>query len=229
MTPAIKQPFRVVVLFSGRASNFKALAKHFAAPALGVQIVGAVTDNPRAAGIGLAQQLGIPCQTVPKGKDRSPEAWAQELVAAVSQHQPDLIVLAGFMRVLDASFLRAFKGQVINIHPSLLPAFRGMRAIEQALEARVRIAGCSVHYVVEEVDAGPVVAQGAVPVFPADSAESLAARILKIEHELLPSVVEMIANGEVRYVTTGKGGALTFAETARLAAPEQSLVSLKRK
>jgi len=229
MTSPTKQPFRVVVLFSGRASNFRALAARFSGAERGIRIVGSVTDNGDADGVSIASQCGVPCLVVSRDKELTKSDWTSSLTAAVESFAPDLIVLAGFMRILESQFIEQFADRIINIHPSLLPSFRGSRAVDQSLLAGVRISGCTVHYVVPEVDAGPILAQGAVPVFPNDTVESLAKRILKVEHELLPHVVEMIARREVRYALTKDGPTALFSDSARLATGDQTLMSIQKR
>ena len=188
-------PFRVVVLISGRGTNLEALISAIKTHAWPIQIAAVVTDNPKASGLKFAEWEGIPAVIVERGAKKRPE-FDQALAEAIAPHNPDLIVLAGFMRVLGADFIRKFPNRIINIHPSLLPAFRGLHVHRAAIEAGVKFSGATVHYVVEQVDAGPILAQSVVPVLPDDSDESLANRILKTEHQLLPAVVYAIATGK---------------------------------
>lgn len=198
MAESKNNPLRVAVLLSGRGSNFSALLDAIARDALPVEIVLVLSDQPSAAGLELARSRKLDTAVVRRRpNDRTNEEFNAELAQVLEKASPDLVVLAGFMRVLTNDLIGAFPGRIINIHPSLLPSFKGLSAQRQALEAGVQLAGCSVHVVVEELDSGPILAQAAVPVLPGDTEETLSARILRQEHRILPAVVAAIARGEL--------------------------------
>ncbi len=186
--------FRVAVLLSGRGSNFEAILREVQAGTVSVDIVGVVSDRADARGLEIAQKAGLHTVVIERRKTEQtlPEFFTA-LTQAVSALQPDLIVLAGFMRVVPVEMLKKFEGKMINIHPSLLPAYRGLSAQKQAIDAGAKFSGCTVHFVSPEIDAGEIIAQAVVPVFPDDSEETLSARILVEEHKLLPAVVRAIA------------------------------------
>lgn len=188
---------RLAVLASGRGSNFVALHEAILRGRCDAQIVSVVTDRASAPVIERATARGIPVQVVPfRRKARA--AWEAELLTAVQAHEPEWIVLAGFMRVLSASFVNAYTSRIVNVHPSLLPSFPGMHAVEQALDAGVRVSGCTVHLVDSGVDTGPILAQGVVPVCEGDDADALHARIRQREHRLLAATLDAIATGRLR-------------------------------
>ena len=216
-------PFRIVVLASGRGSNFQALADFVSQNPKQVEIVGLITDKSKAKALEIAKDMGIPSELIKRQKsERSNQEFFQEIASAVEKLQPDLIVLAGFMRIISSSFIKQFQNKIINIHPSLLPSFKGLDAQKQALEAGVHFAGCTVHTVVEEVDAGSILGQAVVPVLPSDTVESLSDRILKEEHILLPKVVESILNKEIKIDSQGK---VSF-ENCRLTESKSTLSSV---
>ncbi len=186
---------RFGVLGSGKGSNFRALAEAFQSQTLGAQPVIVLSDVEHAGILDLAREFEIPCRLVAPGPFRtklSPEAEA-EIVRLLREVKVDFIVLTGFMRVIKEPLLQAFPGRILNIHPSLLPAFRGLKAWRQALEAGVLEAGCTVHLVDSGVDTGAILGQSRVPVLPGDTAESLHARIQVAEHELYPRIVREFA------------------------------------
>lgn len=187
----------IVVLVSGRGSNLKAICSAIDAGTCDANIVGVVSDRKKAAALDFADARGIPTRLVSlrKGDDR--DLWNDALAETVGSLKPDLVVLAGFMRVLGAPLLEGFPGRIINVHPALLPAFPGHNGPQDALEAGVRVAGCTVHIVDAGVDTGPIIAQAAVPVIDGDSAESLHARIQVQEHRLLPAMIHQIAIGAI--------------------------------
>ena len=182
---------RVAVLISGRGSNLGALlqaeAEGHLAPA---RIVGVASDRPQAKGLDLAREAGVPVQVLP-------EDWAHGLLSFLDERRPDLLCLAGFMRILPPEAIRRMEGRILNIHPSLLPAFPGLRVHERVLEARMPVSGCSVHWVDEGVDTGQVVGQRMVGVLEEDSPESLAVRVLAEEHGLYPEMVAAVARGKI--------------------------------
>ncbi|MGB9340266.1 MAG: phosphoribosylglycinamide formyltransferase [Polyangiales bacterium] len=187
----------VAVLVSGRGSNLKAICSAIDAGTCAANIVGVVSDRKKAAALGFADERGIPTRLVSlrKGDDRS--LWNEDLAKTVASLNPDLIVLAGFMRVLGSPLLERFPGRIINVHPALLPSFPGHSGPQDALDGGVRITGCTVHIVDAGVDTGPIIAQAAVPVLDGDSADSLHARIQVQEHRLLPAVIHQIAVGAI--------------------------------
>ena len=199
----VTKQFRVVVLISGAGSNLQSLIRYVAKPDSKFQIALAVSDRATAGGLVIATEAGINTVVAEKTKTESREAYGARLGEIVSAAKPDLVVLAGFMRVLSANFIALFQDKLINIHPSLLPAFRGLRAQAQALSAGVKVAGCTVHLVDEEVDAGPILGQAAVHVLSSDTEESLRLRILEAEHKLLPLVVDAVAQGKIRISRAG--------------------------
>ena len=190
---------RVLVLISGRGSNFRAI--HDRELELGgaspFTIVGVISDKADAAGLTTAAERGLKTLLVVKnGKQESNDEYCARLAECCADFQPELIVLAGFLKILTSPLVEKFRGQIINIHPSLLPEFKGIygpNAQEAVLKAGVKEAGCTVHYVTEEVDGGEIIGQARVPVLPGDTPEMLAARILVEEHKLYPQVVEELA------------------------------------
>lgn len=186
---------------------------------LPVHCSAVVSNRPRSSGLVYAHSVGITAAVVDHKAYPDRVAFDAALVAEIDRHRPDLVVLAGFMRVLTDNFVRHYAGRLINIHPALLPAFPGLHTHERALAAGVKLHGCTVHYVVPEVDAGPIIAQAAVPVLAHDTPETLAARVLAQEHRLYPEVVRWIAQGRVNL---GMDGVVrvTGAEDA-----DQALVS----
>jgi phosphoribosylglycinamide formyltransferase 1 len=188
---------RVAVLISGRGSNLQALIQACADPNYPAEIVLVISNRPEAPGLAIATAAGIPCTTI---THRQPDAFGAEAEARLRERHVGLVCLAGFMRVLDTGFVEAWRDRMVNIHPSLLPAFRGLNAQRQALEAGVRFTGCTVHLVRPELDSGPIVAQGVVPVHPGDDESRLSARILAVEHRLYPLALRIIAQGRVRVV-----------------------------
>jgi phosphoribosylglycinamide formyltransferase-1 len=191
-------PKRIGVLLSGRGSNFEALADSVAAGRIpDAQISLVVSNRETAPGLARAIERGIPARVIPsKGIER--EAYDRIVVGALDDARVDLVCLAGFMRLLSPYFVAAFRGRILNIHPSLLPAFPGLEAQRQALEYGVKFSGCTVHFVDELLDAGPIVAQAIVPVEPGDTDETLSARILEQEHRLYTEAVRLILSGKFR-------------------------------
>ncbi len=186
---------RTVVLISGRGSNMMSLVEAADAPGYPAEIVAVISNRPDAAGLGWAAGRGIATAVVDHKAFPGRPAFEEQLHQAISGFRADIVCLAGFMRVLTPNFVRLWQGRMLNVHPSLLPSFKGLHTQDQALAAGVRIAGCTVHFVVPEMDAGPILIQGAVPVLPDDSADSLAARILPIEHIIYPQALAMLASG----------------------------------
>jgi len=191
------QGLRFGVLGSGKGSNFRALAEAWKSGTLGATPAIVLSDIETAGILPLGREFGIPSHFIPPGPFRTkmtPEAEG-EIVRLLEEAKVDFVVLAGFMRVIKEPLLRAFPGRILNIHPSLLPEFRGLEAWRQALEAGVPEAGCTVHLVDEGVDTGKILGQSRVPVLPGDTAETLHARIQVAEHELYPRIVREFAEG----------------------------------
>ena len=185
------------ILISGRGSNFEAIARNVQAGKINAEIGAVISNKEEAAGLAIARQMGLNALCIPsKGKER--EAFERELVAALRQHEVDLICLAGFMRVLTPYFIREFKGRILNIHPALLPSFPGVEAQKQALDYGAKFTGCTVHFVDEGVDTGPVVCQAVVPVLDDDTVETLAARILKEEHRIYTEAINLVIEDKIR-------------------------------
>lgn len=203
--------FHIAVLISGRGSNLEALFHASTRPDSAFKISLVLSDKSSAGGLQFAEQNSIPTLVVPrKPKEQNSQTFNQALCDALLPYKPNLVVLAGFMRVIDANFIHTFNGHVINIHPSLLPLYRGLDAQAQALDAGAKESGCTVHYVTEEIDAGPIVAQAVVPILAGDTAEVLSSRILKFEHQLLPAVVNAIARGDIALVRTESGSRIVI-------------------
>jgi phosphoribosylglycinamide formyltransferase-1 len=188
---------RLGILLSGRGSNFEAIADNVAAGKIPATIAIVISNRPEARGLQVARERGIPAVCIPsKGLDR--EVYDRLLIEELRRRQVDLICLAGFMRLLSAMFVREFPLRILNIHPSLLPAFPGLDAQQQALEHGVKISGCTVHFVDENLDAGPIIAQAAVPVLNNDTVETLSARILKEEHRIYTEAINIVLSGKFR-------------------------------
>src|SRR5438445_7152790 len=186
---------KVGVLISGRGSNLQALIDAATDPAYPAEIVLVISNRPEAPGLAHAARAGIAHRTI---AEPSREIFAAEANAALRQSGAELAALAGFMRILDNGFVEAWRDRLVNIHPSLLPAFPGLHPQRQALAAGVRFSGCTVHFVRAEVDTGPIIAQAVVPVHDDDDEERLAARILAAEHRLYPLAVRLYAEGRLR-------------------------------
>jgi phosphoribosylglycinamide formyltransferase 1 len=192
---------RLAILLSGRGSNFEAIANNVANRSIDAEIVVVVSNRAEAGGLTLARERGIPSVALPpKGVDR--ETYDRTLIETLRPYQANLICLAGYMRVLSAGFIREFANRILNIHPSLLPAFPGLDAQRQALEYGVKVTGCTVHFVDEYLDAGPVVMQAAVRVEDDDTVETLSARILREEHRIYSEAIRLVLEG--RYCIEGR-------------------------
>ena len=188
----------VVVLVSGSGSNLQALIDAAAAPESRFSVCGVISNRPGALGLQRAGAAGIPTRVVDHTLFPDRDSFDAALAEAIDGFSPDLVVLAGFMRILTSDFVGRYGGRMLNIHPSLLPDFQGLHTHRRALEAGVAEHGASVHFVTDELDGGPVVAQVRVPVLDGDDEAALAARVLTREHELLPEVVRWYAQGRVR-------------------------------
>jgi phosphoribosylglycinamide formyltransferase-1 len=199
---AVSNSFRLGVLGSGKGSNFAAIADAVAAGKISAEVALVVSDVESAGILAHARNRKIPAQFVPPGKFRTKldEEAERAFVSALQGAKVDLIVLAGFMRVLKGEFLRAFEGRIVNIHPSLLPSFPGLEAWKQALDHGVKVTGCTVHFVDAGVDSGPIIGQQTVPVLDHDTPETLHQRIHAAEHELYPKCVAAIARRDISIV-----------------------------
>ncbi len=194
---------RVAILISGRGSNMASLIEAAAAPDYPARIALIVSNRPDAAGLARAAGAGIPTAVVDHRAFPDRAAFDAALGRELEGHDVDLVCLAGFMRILTDGFVESWRGRMLNIHPSLLPAFKGLHPHAQALAAGVAVHGCTVHFVVPELDSGPAIAQAEVPVRPGDDEASLAARVLLAEHRLYPQGLAMVARGEARLSPPG--------------------------
>ena len=195
----MNNPFRLGILGSGKGSNFVAIAEACAAGNIPAKVALVLSDVEGAGILAHARERNLPARFIPPGKFRTKldEDAERAFVGALQEAKVDLVVLAGFMRVLKGDFLRAFEGRIVNIHPSLLPSFPGLEAWKQALDHGVKVTGCTVHFVDAGVDAGPIIGQQTVPVLDDDTPDSLIQRIHGAEHELYPRCVAAIARAEI--------------------------------
>ena len=216
MTPGRK--VRVAVLISGRGSNMVAIIEAARDPSYPAEIVLVLSNRPDAGGLARAAEAGIPTLTIDHTAYPDRAAFDAALDAELRGAAIDLVCLAGFMRILTPGFVAGWAGRMINIHPSLLPLFKGTQTHRQALDAGVRLHGCTVHFVVPELDAGPIVAQAAIPVRQGDDPDSLADRVIVQERRLYPAVLALVAGGRARL----EGDRVVIAEPA----PEGALFSL---
>ncbi len=192
---------RAVILISGRGSNMEALLR----AGLPMEFPAVISNRPEARGLEVARGLGVATAVVdPRDHHGDREAYDRALSAEVDRHAPELVILAGFMRVLSDAFVQRYAGRMVNIHPALLPAFPGLHTHERALAAGVKLHGCTVHFVTPEVDSGPIIIQAAVPVLPGDTPETLAARVLVQEHRIYPQAVHWFAQGRLSLDPAGR-------------------------
>ncbi|MDR7146607.1 phosphoribosylglycinamide formyltransferase [Rhizobium sp. BE258] len=189
---------RAVVFISGSGSNMMALVAAAKAADFPAEIVGVVSDKADAGGLAKAAAEGIPTFAFVRKDYASKEAHEAAIFEALDTLSPDILCLAGYMRLLSATFIQRYEGRMINIHPSLLPLFPGLHTHQRAIDAGMRIAGCTVHFVTEGMDEGPVIGQAAVPVLSGDTADALAGRVLTVEHQLYPQALRLFAEGKVR-------------------------------
>jgi phosphoribosylglycinamide formyltransferase-1 len=188
---------RLGILLSGRGSNFEAIADSIAGGRLDAEIAVVISNRPEARGLEVARQRGLNALSVPsKGLDRT--LYDRMLIDELQRNRVDLVCLAGFLRLLSAEFIQAFPRRVLNIHPSLLPAFAGLDAQHQALDHGVKITGCTVHFVDEHLDSGPIILQAAVPVLDEDTADTLSDRILREEHRIYSEAIGLVLSGAYR-------------------------------
>jgi phosphoribosylglycinamide formyltransferase 1 len=190
---------RVAVLISGRGSNMAALIEAAKDKSYPAEVVLVLSNRPDAGGLLVARAAGIATDVVDHsifGKDRA--GFERVLQAVLKKHRIDLVCLAGFMRLLTANFVEQWRGRMLNIHPALLPALKGLDTHKRALETAAKVHGATVHFVVPEMDSGPIIVQGAVPVLADDTEETLAARVLKVEHRIYPHALKLVAEGRIR-------------------------------
>lgn len=192
-------PARLAVLLSGRGSNFEAIARAIQQGSVPAEIALVFSNRPAAPGLEIARRLGLEACSIPSaGQER--EAYDRQVVDLLRQRQVEWVCLAGYMRMLSGYFIQAFPQRILNIHPSLLPAFPGLEAQKQALEHGVKFSGCTVHFVDESLDGGPIIQQAVVPVRDGDDEAALAARILEQEHRLYPEALRLVLSGRYRIV-----------------------------
>ena len=189
---------QIVILISGRGSNLKAILEAIQNGTLKVKVAGVISNKKNAQGIDIAKEFGINAISLDHKDFASRQAFDQQLIKVIDQLNPDLVVLAGFMRLLTDEFVTHFEGKLINIHPSLLPSFPGLRTHEQALAKGVKWHGATVHFVSKEMDEGPIIIQGAVPVLPGDTPEKLADRVLEIEHRIYVQAIKWYLDDQIR-------------------------------
>lgn len=189
---------RIVILISGRGSNMEAIAQRCAQERWPAQVVAVIANRPQAGGLQFARAHGIDTAVVDHQRFSTRESFDAALAEAIDAQRPDLLLLAGFMRILGDNFVRRYEGRMLNIHPSLLPAFPGLHTHRRAIEAGCKMSGATVHLVTPQLDHGPIVMQSVVPVLPDDSEESLAARVLATEHRIYPQAVQWFVRGELR-------------------------------
>ncbi len=210
----------IVILISGRGSNMEALIAARDAGNLPVNIAAVISNRPDAAGLETAMKSGIVAHFVDHKGFAGREAFDAALAECIDQFSPDLVVLAGFMRILSEGFVRHYEGRLLNIHPSLLPSFPGLHTHQRALDEGVRIHGCTVHFVTPALDHGPVVIQAAVPVLDSDDEASLAARVLRQEHRIYPQAVRWFAEDKLRLEDGRVRLAAELADCTVLISPE---------
>jgi phosphoribosylglycinamide formyltransferase-1 len=188
---------RIVILISGRGSNMEAIQRACVAEGWPAQVAAVISNRPAAAGLAWAAEQGLSAVGLDHKAYADRAAFDAALAAEIDRHQPDLVVLAGFMRILGADFVRHYEGRLLNIHPSLLPAFAGLHTHQKAIDAGCKLAGATVHFVTPELDHGPIVIQAAVPVLPDDDEASLSARVLAREHLIYARAVRWFVEGQL--------------------------------
>lgn len=211
---------RVAILISGRGSNMNALIDAASDKSFAAEIVGVVSDKADAAGLKIAAAKGIATHIVERKDFPGKDAHDAAIDATLKGLSTDIVCLAGYMRLFTAAFVEKWHGQIINIHPALLPLFKGLDTHKRALDAGLRVHGCTVHFVTPDMDDGPIIAQAAVPVLTADTEIELTARVLKAEHQLYPMALRLLAEGKVRM----QGGRAVFADDVHRACDGSGLV-----
>ena len=199
MSAGSRAPLRLAILISGRGSNMAAIARACLAGKINAAIQVVISDRPDAAGLTVARDLGIEPLAVPWQGAQAKETFERNLIETLDAHHPDLVVLAGFMRILSPEFAMRYSGRMLNIHPSILPKYKGLHTHQRALEAGDTEHGASVHFVTAELDGGPVILQSKVPVRPQDTEADLAARVQATEHIIYPRVIGMLADGRLAW------------------------------
>lgn len=189
---------RIVILISGRGSNLKAILQSAQNGTLNTEVAAVISNQKNAQGLDIAKEFGINAISFDHKDFESRQAFDRQLIATIDELKPDLVVLAGFMRLLTDEFVEHFEGKLINIHPSLLPSFPGLKTHEQALAKGVKWHGATVHFVSKEMDEGPIIIQGVVPVLPGDTAEVLADRVLEIEHQIYVQAIKWYLDDQIR-------------------------------
>jgi phosphoribosylglycinamide formyltransferase 1 len=190
-------PLPIAILISGRGTNMRVIAERAAAGSLPVDVRVVISDQPAAAGLQTAAAMNIATRALAPRDFADRASYDQALVQLLAQYQPQLVVLAGFMRILTPHFIGAFAGRILNVHPSLLPDYRGLHTHRRVLEAGEKLHGVSVHFVTEELDGGPVIAQAEVPVMPGDSETTLSARVQRAEHRIYSRTIDWLARGRL--------------------------------
>ncbi len=220
MSAALPQRRRTAILISGRGSNMMALVEAARRADYPAEIVAVLSNRPGAGGLAWARDQGIKALAIDHKAYATREAFEAELHAALVAERVELVACAGFMRLMTAGFVDRWAGRMINIHPSLLPLYPGLHTHARAIADGVRIAGCTVHFVVPQMDAGPIIAQGAVPVLDRDDPDTLATRILAVEHRLFPHALALVASGTARLEGTRVTVAGSVNQASRLISPE---------
>lgn len=195
----MKDVFTAAVLVSGGGTNLQAFIDAVREGRLDLELCAVVSDNPDAKGLERARLAGLPAECLPGADYAGAPAFDRALAERLAPYHPDLLLLAGFMRILTAEFVAHYEGRMLNIHPSLLPKFRGLNTHQRAIDAGDRWHGCTVHFVTEQLDGGPRIAQARVPVLPDDTAPRLAERVLAVEHRIYPWAAGLVASGQVHY------------------------------
>lgn len=219
---AVAQPFltadmkNIVILISGRGSNMQAIVD---AQIAGARIAAVIANRPDAAGLAWAAERGIATVGLDHKQFASREAFDERLASEIDAFAPDLVVLAGFMRILTPAFTARYEGRMLNIHPSLLPSFPGLHTHQRAIDMGCKVAGCTVHFVTAELDHGPIVAQGVVPVLDDDTEAALANRVLALEHQLYPQAVRQFVAGELQVNGSRVSGVAASQASASLMVP----------
>ncbi len=194
----------IVILISGRGSNMQAIVKKCQQENWNAKLSAVISNRADAAGLSFAQESGIPTAVLSHKDFPDRASYDAALVEIVDSYQPDIVVLAGFMRILTSEFVEHYQGRLLNIHPSLLPNFRGLHTHQQAIDAGVRVHGATVHFVTSELDGGPIIAQAVVPVMPDDDEDTLADRVLEQEHKIFPRVVKWMVDDLLKTTEEGK-------------------------
>lgn len=193
---------KIIVFISGNGSNMVALAQANQQKGYPAEIAAVICDNPHANGIEKAQNHNLPIHVVDRKIYKTREEHEEDIFTVLDQYKPDFLCFAGYMRLISSRFVKLYEGRILNIHPSLLPSFKGLNTHERILQAGVKITGCTVHLVTEDMDAGKILAQAAVPVYPHDTIESLAQRVLNAEHKLYPKALKAFIEGKSKMADT---------------------------